>query len=234
MRFDVLRNRPAERRVASQRFEFRQLLLELETHVGLVRRVRAHDACRDVPVRVEGYAVNLCQQCAHLKIDVSQGQCRQRGRYGGQGLAIERCHQHVVLGQELFGIVRPQDGWRRKSFDWLEETIDIHLLFHLPVEGIRVDFEDDGLVRLCTAYLIDRADVSTAAQLESVDDPRWAISSYDRLCKGSRQVHVSAGQAISPTTRTRTRSEFPGKYASGRSSTSTVVNVRASAPAPVA
>src|SRR5215475_2165239 len=221
MGFDVLRNRPAERRVASQCFEFRQLLLELETHVGLVRRVRAHDTCRDVPECVERYAVNLRQQCAHLKIDVSQGHCRQRGRYRRQGLAIERCHQHVVLGHKLFGIVRPQDGWRRKSVDSLEETIDIHLLFHLPVEGIRIDFEDDGLVRVCTAYFIFRAATSTAAQLESVDDTRRAMSSYDGLCKGSRQVHVSAGQAISPTTRTRTRSEFPGKYASGKSSTST-------------
>jgi hypothetical protein len=69
--------------------------------------------------------VNLRQQRAHLEIDVSEFQRHQRGRYLGQDSAFERRHQRVILGQDLFGLVGAQDGWRRKSFDAGKESIDI-------------------------------------------------------------------------------------------------------------
>jgi hypothetical protein len=34
------------------------------------------------------------------------------------------------------------------------------------VEGIRIDLDDDGLVRLGATYLIDRADVPTVTKFE--------------------------------------------------------------------
>src|SRR5207248_11799389 len=52
-----------------------------------------------------------------------------------------------------------------------------------------------------------------------------------RLITRGRRGRQGRPSAISPTTRTRTRSELPGRYASGRSSTSTVRSVARAAPA---
>jgi len=105
-------------------------------------------------------------------------------------LALEPCHQHVVLGQELFGIVRPQNGRRRKSLDSAEESIDVQFLFHLPVEGIRIDLEDEGLGRRRAPHLVDRAGCSHRDEVRSLYHTRRVVFSHDRSCDSHRQIHV--------------------------------------------
>src|SRR5262249_46555549 len=92
--------------------------------------------------------------------------------------------------QEGFGIVRPQDGRRRQSFGSVKEAVDVHLLFHLPVEVIGIHFENNALVWLCAAYLVDRADVTTMTQLDTLDHTPWTVLPHDGLCDCSRQGHI--------------------------------------------
>jgi hypothetical protein len=203
---DICLDRAPQRGVATVRVQLSQLLLELATHVGRVRRVRGDNTCGDVPERVERDIVHFRKQRAHMEVDISALQIRQRGRHVGKGLARERCHQHVMLGQEFFGIVRPQDGRRRKSFGSVEESVDVHLLFHLPVEGIRIHFENNALVRFCAAHLVDRADATTMTRLATLYHTRRIVLPHDPLCDRYRQGHIDlqvkrgqAGLALAAT-----------------------------------
>lgn len=63
---DIRLDHAPQRGVATVRIQLSQLLLELETHVGFVRRVRGDDTCGDIAKRVERDLVHFRQQRAHL------------------------------------------------------------------------------------------------------------------------------------------------------------------------
>src|SRR5215475_136423 len=104
--------------------------------------------------------MQLAQQLAYLAVAGEQLLRCQHWLEAGEYFAVELGHQDEVEGNDLFGVVCQQNARYRHAQLWMDQGYNVCLLLHLPMQGIRINLENDWRIGTLKGEHVNRGNLA--------------------------------------------------------------------------